>query len=330
MTIQNSLRVGILGAGYMGQNHARITSSLENVELIAIADTDQSKAQKIAHQYKIKSYKNYQDLISDEKLNVIIIALPTSLHFEAAKAALLKNIATFIEKPITQNTTQAKKLLTLIKKTKTPVMIGHIERFNPVVNEIKQRIASNELGKILQIATQRFSPPTGRAKDVSAIVDLATHDIDIIQYILDSVPQRIYSETHNHFHSEEDFMSALIRFKKGAIATIEVSWLHPMKIRNLTVFGEYGMYKANYLTQELYFYRQNTNHKRNIHSLSQTKADVVKIGFESREPLQLELEAFFNSVRFKLPMPISAQDGFSALQISEKIASSAKVHKVLR
>lgn len=330
MTINNPLRVGILGAGYMGQNHARVTSTLENVELIAIADSDLVKAQKIAHQYKIKPYKNYMDLLAGEKLEAIIIALPTSLHFEAAKATISRNIATFIEKPITQNTTQAQKLLKMINKSKTSVMIGHIERFNPVVNEIKQRIASNELGKVLQIHTQRFSPPTGRAKDVSAIVDLATHDIDIIQYILDSTPQRIYSETHNHFHNEEDFMSALIRFKKGAIATVEVSWLHPMKIRNLTVLGEYGMYKANYLTQELYFYRQNTNHNINSHSLSQTKADVVKIGFESREPLQLELEAFFNSVRFKLPMPISAQDGFFALQIAEKIASAAKVHKVLR
>lgn len=327
---KNKLTVGILGAGYMGQNHARVVSSLDEVELTSIADLDHKKAQKIAHQYKINAYKNYQDLLKNEKINVVIIALPTSLHFEVAAITLSKNIITFIEKPITRNTSQAKKLLKIIKKFKTPLMVGHIERFNPVVNEIRQRIASNELGKVLQIHTQRFSPPTGRVTDVSAIIDLATHDIDIIQYLLKEIPYRIYSETHRHFYSKEDFMCALLRFKKGAIGLVEVSWLHPMKIRNLTVLGEYGMYTANYLTQELYFYRQNINHHAGRNFFSSTKADVVKIGFESKEPLQLELEAFFHAIRFKFPMPVTADEATTSLQISEKLTSSAKVHKYFK
>jgi len=330
MKSKNKLRVGILGAGYMGQSHARVTSSIEEVELTSIADVNLAKAQKIAHQYKINVYKNYKDLLKNERINVVIIALPTSLHFEAAKAALSQKLVTFLEKPITESTAQAQSLLNLQKKFKTPIMVGHIERFNPAVNEIKQRIASNELGQILQIHTQRFSPPNSRVTDVSAIIDLATHDIDIIQYLLDQPPERIYSETHNHFYNKTDFMSALIRFKKGVIGLVEVSWLHPMKIRKLTVLGEYGMYSANYLTQELYFYRQNINHKRNNKFLSSTKADVVKIGFESKEPLQLELEAFFNSVLYKQPMPVTAEDGLFALQVAEKITRSSKEHKLLK
>lgn len=327
----NFIKIAVLGLGYMGQNHLRVISKSPEVKLVAICDIDLEKTKKLAKIYKVKAYKDYKKLIKNEDLDAIFICLPTSLHFKTASFAINKDIAVFIEKPISATTQQARKLIKAAGLKKTPIMIGHIERFNPVVNEIKQRIASGELGKIIHIHTQRFSPPPARAQDVSAIVDLATHDIDIIKYILGQDPIRIYSEAENKYHQKEDLMSALIRFTDGAIGLVEVSWLHPTKIRNLTVVGQNGMYVANYLTQELFFYKQNDNKlKTESLSPSSTWADVIKIGFEAKEPLQIELEAFIKALKSKSKMPITPEEGLAALEMTSKMEKSSISHKVIR
>ena len=183
--MKNLKKVAILGAGYMGQNHARVLSGLAGVKVVAICDIDLKKATDVAKQYKIKPYENIHKLLTNENLDAVFICLPTTLHFEAARLALKREIPTFIEKPICSTVQQARRLLNLLKDKKVPLMVGHIERFNPVVNEIKQRIKVGELGKIIKIHTQRLSPPPDRGQDVSAIVDLATHDIDIIHYLIE-------------------------------------------------------------------------------------------------------------------------------------------------
>lgn len=325
----NPLKIAVLGVGYMGQNHTRVFSTIENVNLVAICDKDILKAQKVAKQYKLKHYSSYRSLLENEDLDAVSICLPTSLHLKAAILAIDKGLGLFIEKPICQTSEEAKKLIKLARIKKVAVMVGHVERFNPVVNEIKQRIKSGELGKVLKIHTQRFSPPTGRAYDVSAVIDLATHDIDIMQYLLDDKPARVFAETDSRAHKREDLMSALIRFKNGSIGLVEVSWLHPTKIRTLSVLGENGMYVANYLTQELLFYRQNENlFATNLSQLSITQADVVKVAFQAREPLQIELEAFASALISGTKMPVTSQDGLLALEMAQKMIKSGKTHKI--
>lgn len=329
----NFLKTAVLGAGYMGQNHIRVLSSQPNVNIIAVCDIDRHKTKILAKQYKIKEYNNFYQLIRNEALEVIFICLPTSLHFQAAREALTRKIAVFVEKPICDSVVEAKKLIRLSNINKTALMVGHIERFNPVVNEIKHRIKSGELGKLLQIHTQRFSPPPARAHDVSAIIDLATHDIDIILYLVNEKPVRIYSETENRYHKKEDLMASLLRFKSGTIGLAEVSWLHPTKTRNLTVVGSNGMYTANYLTQELFFYKQNNkafNNKYRNNRNANTWADVVKIAFEAREPLEIELEAFIEALRARAKMPVSGQDGLQALEMAQKMAKSGQIHKIVK
>lgn len=326
------IKVAVLGLGYMGQSHARIFSSLGDVNLVAICDKDIEKANKLSRQYKIKAYKNFEKLLKVESLDAVSICLPTTLHFKAAAFAARRGIALFIEKPISENIAQAKKLIEIARIKKVPIMIGHIERFNPVINEIKQRIQSGELGRVLKIHTQRFSPPPTRAQDVSAVIDLATHDIDIIRYLIEQEPIRIYSETDSRAHKREDLMSTIIRFKDGTIGLIEVSWLHPSKIRKLTVLGENGMYVADYITQELFFYRQNENlFKNNVFPpTANTRADIIKIAFEAKEPLQIELNVFINALIHKSPMPVTAYDGLIAVETAQKMIKSGAINKVIK
>lgn len=331
MNNKHQVNVAILGAGYMGQNHARTLSSMQGVNLVAICDLDESKTRKIAKQYKIKRYKIIQDLLDNERLDVVSICLPTSLHYEAGLKAIHKKLAVFIEKPIAVNVSQAKHLIRESLKNKGRLMIGHIERFNPVVNEIKNRIKSGEIGNIIEVHTQRFSPPPGRAKDVSAIIDLATHDIDILQYLINSRPKRIYAEADKRFHTKEDFMSSFIRYENGVIGHIEVSWLHPHKVRNLSVLGTKGMYTANYITQELLFYKQNTKlFVNNTFPMAEYKSDVVKVAFESREPLEIELQSFIESCIRGVKMAVTGFDGLVALETAMKITESSQKHKVIK
>lgn len=325
------MNVAVVGLGYMGQNHARVLSSLEGVDLVALCDADKSKVESNAKKFKVKSYTNYKKLLKEENIQAVFICLPTTLHFEASVFALNLQIPLFIEKPIAANIHQAKKILQLAKMKKVPVMIGHIERFNPVVNEIKQRIKYGELGKVLKIHTQRFSPPPGRGQDVSAITDLATHDIDIVRYLLDEDPSRIFAESETNSHSKEDMMSAILKYKSGVMGIIEVSWLHPNKVRSISIVGENGMYVANYLTQELFFYKRSTliTSQSNI-APSQNWADVTKIAFESKEPLRIELESFISALRNKTKMPVTPEEGLMALIIAQKFSQSGKRHKVLK
>jgi len=315
----------------MGQNHARVLSTFEEVELTSVADLDMEKAAKLARQYKLNAYKSYSELLKREKIDVAIIALPTALHYKCAKETIKRNIITFLEKPITINVEQAKDLINFASRNKVPVMVGHIERFNPVVQEIKKRLSFGELGKIFQIHTQRYSPSPDRIKDVSAVVDLATHDVDIISFLIEDVPLRIYAETMTMKHGKEDIMSATIKFTNGVVGLIEVSWLHPVKIRNLNILGENGMYRANYLTQELFFYKTNEFSSKSAYNAGQfSNADVVKIAFESKEPLQIELEAFINALRTNSKMPVTAQEGLSALAMVEKFLESGRKHSIIK
>lgn len=326
------IKLAIVGVGYMGQNHARVFSAIDNIDLVAICDRDKQKVEKISKQYKLKSYFDYKTLFRQEELDAVSICLPTTLHYQIATSALKNKLHTFIEKPISATVGEAKKLIQVSKLSKVKIMVGHIERFNPVVNEIKQRIKSGELGKVLKIHTQRFSPPTGRAQDVSAVIDLATHDIDIIQYLLEDSPIRVYAEIDNKAHKKEDLMSALIRFKNGSIGLVEVSWLNPTKTRTLSVLGENGMYVADYITQELFFYRQNENlfSINSSRPSSITRADVVKIAFQAKEPLQIELEAFTQAIMTGREMPVSAHDGLLALSMAQNMIKAGKNHKIIR
>lgn len=330
--VNNSLNIGVLGLGYMGQNHARVLSSFSGVNLAGVCDIRAERREKIAKQYKIKGYSDFKELFAEEELDAVTICLPTPLHYKAAVLAIGKKIPVFIEKPITETVTQAKKLIALSKVKKIPVMVGHIERFNPVVKEIKQRIKSGELGKIFKIHTQRFSPPLPSNQDVSVTVDLATHDIDVILYLVEAKPERIFAEGQKKLHSKADSVSGFIKFKNGIVGLIEVSWLYPVKIRNLTVLGEKGMYSANYITQELFFYKQNPALFIEEDSLNHaaTRADVVKIAFKTREPLQIELDEFVNSLKEGSKMPVTAEDGLESLEIAYQMEKSSIGHRLIR
>jgi predicted dehydrogenase len=211
--------------------------------------------------------------------------------------------------------------------------VGHIERFNPAVAEIKRRLADDELGRIFQVHARRLSPFPGRISDVGVILDLATHDIDVMHHLLGSDVERVFAETEQKAHATcEDLVSALVRFSNGVIGLLDVNWLTPTKVRTLTVLGEGGMYVADYLTQDVYWHK-NTPLGTTFDSLNVFRGawegDMVKVRLNKKEPLRAQLESFVQAVTDDVEPAVTGLDGLYAIDLSLTLMESGRLHQPL-
>ena len=212
-------------------------------------------------------------------------------------------------------------------------MVGHIEVFNPVVSELKKRISHNDVGKIYKVHCERLSPFPQRIVDVGVIVDFAIHEIYSLKNLVDSGVKRVYTETAQRIHSShEDLLIGTLRFENGILGVINANWLTPKKVRKITVTGEKGMFVANYLAQELFFYENEftkNNMDYNSGFMNVTEGKRIEIKIEKKEPLKNELEIFLDSIHNNSEVPVTGQDGLDALNIALKFIDSSKKNKVV-
>ena len=327
------LKVGVIGVGRMGINHARIYNEFREVSLVAVADTNKENLSKAKEKYNCNIYEDYKEMLDREELDAVSIAVPTKEHYKVALDCIDKNINLLIEKPIASNVKEGREIIEKAKEKKVKLMIGHVERFNPAVIELKRRVDNGELGKIYRIMAQRESPFPLRISDVGVVIDLAVHDIDIMGFISNSNLKRVYAETGKRLHSSnEDLLLALFRFDDDVIGVISTNWLTPDLIRNLVVTGEKGMFKVDYLNQELYFYHnaalpKEIDYKKIVSGVE--AGDVLKIKINKDEPLKLELKSFVDSILEDKEIITKGEDGLKALEIAQKIIESADKNEVV-
>jgi predicted dehydrogenase len=223
-------------------------------------------------------------------------------------------------------------MIRLAEKHRVILTVGHIERFNPAINELKRRLDAGELGRIFEIHARRLGPFPPRIQDVGVIVDLATHDLDIIQTLVEAPAQRVYAETDRRIHvAHEDMVMGLIKFSNGVMATINVNWLTPTKIRELIVIGERGMFVASYLTQELRYYQNLYYRELNSNGtvLGVSEGDVINYRIERCEPLKEELRCFIHSVKTGQPPRVLATDAITALTMAHKLMESSRKQQLI-
>jgi len=329
----NKLKVAVIGTGSMGKNHARVYSEMKNVELVAVCDSNKKIGADIAKAYKIKFYDYHKELLKKENLDAASVCVPTKFHRDVACDFIKKNINVLVEKPIASNLGEAQEITDLAEKNKIKLMIGHIERFNPVVMQAKKRIKRNELGKIYKVHCVRIGPSARRISDVGVVIDLAVHEIDILKYIIDSSIKRVYAETAQRIHStHEDLLIGTIRFDNDILGVINANWVTPRKFREITITGEKGMFVANYLTQDLDFYendfvRKNVNYQD--YSMTIIEGRKISLKIKKSEPLRNELESFIKCVQKNTMPEVTGQDGLEALKIAQKFIESSKSNKVV-
>nr|VFJ64075.1 MAG: UDP-N-acetylglucosamine 3-dehydrogenase [Candidatus Kentron sp. FW] len=239
----------------MGRNHARIYSQLENANLVAVSDVNGRIARQVSLEFKTKGYTDYREMLDKERIDVVSVVVPGSLHKEVAIDVINKGISVLVEKPIATDIDGARAIVDAAKEKNVKLMVGHVERFNPAIIELKRCLENNKLGDIFKIIVARIGPFPTRIIDMGVIRDLSLHDIDIINYLIGLKPKRIYAETHQLLNQKYyDSLTALMRYESDISVMLNISYLSPKKIRELYVFGEKGMLKVNYITQELIFY----------------------------------------------------------------------------
>jgi UDP-N-acetylglucosamine 3-dehydrogenase len=322
-------RVAVIGTGVMGRNHVRVLREMSGVELAGVADENLDVARQLAEANGTHGYGSHVELLQREKPDAVTVAVPTNSHHAVVMDALAAGCHVLVEKPIAGTLAEADELVAAAAGAKRVLAVGHIERFNPAIIELKRRLDEGQLGRVFQIHARRLGPFPQRIRDVGVVVDLATHDLDVMRYLTGSEIVRLYAETRREVHTtKEDLVSGLVRFASGCVGVLQINWLTPTKIRELAVTGERGMFRADYLTQDLFFYE-------NAAALAQdewaqlailrgvSEGATVQYAIQKREPLRSELETFVRAANGEPAQVVSGHDGREALRMALALIESA-------
>ncbi len=309
------LRCAVIGAGQMGQHHARIYADI--AELIAVADIDLQKATRLTTRFGGKPYVDYRQMLEEKQPDAVSVVVPPRHHYAVAKDIIKAGIPTLLEKPIASTVVQAEKLIALAKEHDVPLLIGHIERFNPALQKLYTLIHDGRLGKIINLSATRVgvAPPQTQQSDVS--LDLGIHDVDAILYLMRANPKSVYiSKQKISAEQKADASTIVLTFSKTN-AVINVNWITPLKIRSLHVTGTKGYAELDYIKQQLLVYdRPSTVVPKDYNQLSQMADNQEKeLVIQKTEPLKSELLFFLKQKRWTKDLDNRGKGAIQALKI---------------
>ena len=303
------IKVGVIGAGTMGKHHARVYAGLSDVELVGVADVNKDVVHRIAEKYKTEAFIDYKELLKRD-LDAVSIVVPTFLHEKVAVDTANAGINMLIEKPIADTVENAREIIKSAAENGVKIMVGHIERFNPIISVIQKSIGNND---IISIDVTRVGPFPPRIRDVGVMVDLATHDIDLIRYLTNSEFRKICSLTSKNTFKNEDIAILSFEMENGVLAHITTNWLTPFKTREINIAMKEKFIKGLFIDQKVSEY---SKYKEDGSYL------VKELSVPFGEPLKLELEAFLKAVRDEEEPPITGEDGLKALEVATECSKT--------
>ena len=318
-----SLRAGLIGMGVMGNNHARILATLDDVDFVGIVDP--ARAGEVVSGVTVAA--DTAQLLG-MGLDYVVVATPTALHEDVGLMLVDRGVHALIEKPLAPTVSQARTLTDAFRQASLVGAVGHIERYNASLQEARRRIAEGQLGRILQVATRRQGPFPARIADVGVVMDLGTHDIDLTAWVTGERYSRVSAVTaHRTGRSHEDMVSVSAQLADGAIATHLVNWLSPFKERTVVITGEEGAFVADTLTADLTFHANGVN-PSGWDEMTAFRGvqlgDVVRYAIPRPEPLRLEHEAFRDAVLGRTGDIVTLEEGLRVVEVAEAILTSAR------
>jgi predicted dehydrogenase len=312
----NSLKVGVVGVGYLGQHHTRVYRELHGVELCGVSDTDPERGRNVAEEYGTTYYPEYRDLL--QSIDAVSVAVPTYAHRQVAGDALAMGVHTLVEKPIAKTVTEADELVRLAREKSVVLQVGHIERFNPAI------IAINDLvSEPLFIETHRLAPFNPRGTDVPVVLDLMVHDLDIVLHFVQCPVLNIDAVGVPILTPAEDIANARLEFENGCIANLTASRVSREKQRKIRLFQKDSYISVDCLerTVECYWHTRDENGSPQI---ERRDPEVLQ-----DDPLELELKSFIDSIINDSRPSVTGEDGRNALDIAHQIMDRIDFRKHL-
>jgi len=297
------IRIGVVGVGTMGSNHARVIAGLSGVQLVGVVDPDRARRDFVAGVLGCPAVEHLDGLFKFG-VDAVTIAAPTHLHREIALSCIEQGIHVLVEKPIASTVEEGEDIIAAARRAGVTLMVGHVERFNPAVQAIKEAIRGED---ILSIAITRVGPFPPRMSNVGVVIDLAVHDIDLIRWFTDSDIVEVQPQLSNAVAEREDIALLQFRTASGVLAHINTNWLTPFKARNVTVAtrGKYVM--ADLLTRQVTecfgFQADGSYSMRHL-----------SVGHD--EPLRAELISFLEAVRDGKEPGVTGEQAVASLEIA--------------
>jgi predicted dehydrogenase len=307
------LRVGVVGVGVMGSNHARVFAGMPGVELIGVADPDRKQRDLVTHVLGCAGFDDVEHLLA-AGAEAIGIAAPTHLHRDIALSCIARGAHVLVEKPIASSVEEGREIIAAARCAGVTLMIGHVERFNPAVEAIKNAIHGED---ILSIAITRVGPFPPRMSNVGVVIDLAVHDIDLIRWFTDSDIVDVQPQLSSAVAEREDIALLQFRTASGVLAHINTNWLTPFKARNVTVAT-----RGKYITGDL-LTRQVTEC---FGFQPDGSYSMRHLSVGHAEPLRAELVAFVNAINGHKIQLVTGEEGVASLEIAIRCLETTPTH----
>ena len=312
------LKIGVIGAGHLGKFHLNNWAEIDGVQLIGFVDTDDANAAQVAQKYQIPRFDDVEKLI--DASDAVDIVAPTTSHFELCELAIKKGKHVFVEKPLANTMDEAKELVKLAKEANIKFQVGHVERFNPAFLALKDQVLQPMFIEVHRLA--QFNP---RGTDVSVILDLMIHDIDIILNLVKSNVNHISANGVAVMSDTPDIANVRIEFDNGCVANLTSSRISMKKMRKMRLFQKDAYIGIDFLEKKTEIIRLNASGDSNVFTFDIETNSGKKTVAIANPPVQdvnaikMELEEFRNAIINNTDTPVSVLDGFRAMEVAHQI-----------
>ncbi len=316
-----AVRVGVIGVGAMGSNHARVYSEI--ADLVGIADPDVKAGGAASNRFNTSFFPEYRGLFR-EKLDAVSVCVPTSLHTQVSLDVIRAGLHLLVEKPLAPTIAEARTIVEAAEDAGVTLAVGHVERHNPVIHVVKKGLDAGQYGDLITIAARRVSSFPTRIRDVGVVMDLGVHDIDILRYLVGSPVETVYTLSGRRMHERfEDHANLLLRFRNGVNGFIEVNWLTPMKVRRLSLTCLKNFVEVDYTDQSVTVSASTLGpfDSANLYQIP-LEHHAQRISVRKEEPLRLELQDFLAAIREKRPPLVTGEDAIETLRVAEAAIES--------
>ncbi|HMV50805.1 MAG TPA: Gfo/Idh/MocA family oxidoreductase [Blastocatellia bacterium] len=311
------IKTAVIGVGHLGKAHARIHHSIENVDLVAVCDTNEAGGRAVAETYQTKFTADFRDLLGE--VEAVSIATPTVNHHEVACACLEAGIHVLVEKPISRTLAEADEMIRLAEAKGLALQTGHIERFNPAFQALRQQLTNPKF-----FEAHRMGIFTPRSLDIDVVMDLMVHELDIIASLVKSEVVRIEAVGIPILTQKIDLANARLEFADGCIANITASRVAGERLRKLRVFQPNEYYSLDYAEQQVGMFKLIP--PKTAGAMPEIVAQGLEI--EKREPLLAEIESFLNAVRTRTAPIVTGAEGRHALALATEVLDKIKAHSL--